>query len=98
MRLVSVNGRVRRMIPVADSVMRGEGEHRTRDLEHPTPNFLRSAPSFDVQLLSRPGEPGAGAIAPRLMMYLRPSATDISRRVTFSSGTRTMNPDVGFGV
>src|SRR5258706_7392998 len=40
----------------------------------------------------------SGAIAPRLMMYLMPSATDMSSLVTLSSGTSTRNPDVGFGV
>src|SRR5215469_1947040 len=40
----------------------------------------------------------SGAIEPRLMMYFRPSATDIFNRVTFSSGTSNMKPAVGLGV
>src|ERR1044071_9011208 len=40
----------------------------------------------------------SGAMEPRLMIYLMPSATDISSLVTCSSGTKTRKPDVGLGV
>ncbi len=50
---------------------------------------------FDHLIL---GGENSGEIAPRLTMYLMPSATVMSSFVTFSSGTRIKNPEVGFGV
>src|SRR5690348_4762082 len=40
----------------------------------------------------------SGAMAPRLMMNLMPSATDISNLVISCSGTSTRKPLVGLGV
>src|SRR5882672_4593611 len=53
------------------------------------------------QLVSRVIEGGvvySGETEPRLMMYLMPSATDMSSLVTLSSGTTTRKPLVGLGV
>jgi hypothetical protein len=59
--------------------------------------YKRMAES-DQLLRVSPGGANPGAMDPRLMMYLIPSATDISSFVTLSSGTSMRKPDVGFGV
>lgn len=47
---------------------------------------------------SAPGGKRSCEIAPMLMMYLKPSGTDMSSLMTFSSGTTIKNPPVGMGV
>src|SRR6266851_7713079 len=90
MRLVSVSGRVRRIRPVVRWSMRemAPGECWEKLGSGGQSRFYPSA------LRGR----YSGATAPRLMMNLMPSATDISNLTTSVSGTNTRKPLVGFGV
>src|SRR5580704_12272693 len=90
MRLVSVSGRMRRMMPWVDSVML-----------HSSSSSCSSSCSawvFDYEEEDEDDFNCSGAMAPRLTMYLRPSATLMSSLVTLSSGARMRKPEVGLGV